>query len=85
MKMDDQRKRILIDYISYLYTTGKSYDFIGKYIKYVNDFLEEAICINRRGYLAYKQKNVEMMVRHPLMCNAILDLLVLAINVKRKL
>ena len=50
MKMDDQRKRILIDYISYLYTTGKSYDFIGKYIKYVNDFLEEAICINPVSY-----------------------------------
>lgn len=83
--MDDKRKQILVDYISYLYTTGKSYDFIGKYIKYVNDFLEDAICINRRGYLAYKQKNVEIMVRHPLMCNAILDLLsFLGIGYKRK-
>ena len=73
--MDDKRRQILIDYISYLYTTGKSYDFIGRYIKYVNDFLECAICINRRGYLDYKRNNAEKMVRHPLMCDAILDLL----------
>ena len=52
--MDDKRKQILVDYISYLYTTGKNYDSIGKYIKYVTDFLESAEEINRRGYLKYK-------------------------------
>ena len=40
--MDDKRKQILVDYISYLYTTGRSYDSIGKYIKYVTDFLENS-------------------------------------------
>lgn len=54
--MDDKRKQILVDYISYLYTTGKNYDSIGKYIKYVTDFLENAEEINRRGYLKYKHK-----------------------------
>ena len=54
--MDDKRKQILVDYISYLYTTGKNYDSIGKYIKYVTDFLESAEEINRRGYLKYKHK-----------------------------
>lgn len=48
--MDDKRKQILVDYISYLYTTGRSYDSIGKYIKYVTDFLENSEEINRRGY-----------------------------------
>lgn len=48
--MDDKRKQILVDYISYLYTTGRSYDSIGKYIKYVTDFLENSEEINRHGY-----------------------------------
>ena len=52
--MDDKRKQILVDYISYLYTTGRSYDSIGKYIKYVTDFLENSEEINRRGYYKYK-------------------------------
>lgn len=51
--MDDKRKQILVDYISYLYTTGRSYDSIGKYIKYVTDFLENSEEINRRGYYKY--------------------------------
>ena len=54
--MDDKRKQILVDYISYLYTTGRSYDSIGKYIKYVTDFLENSEEINRRGYYKYKHK-----------------------------
>lgn len=73
--MDDKRKQILIDYISFLYTTGKSYDHIGKYIKYTTDFLERAEEVNRRGYLKYKHENAEAMVRHSFMCEAICDLL----------
>lgn len=73
--MDDKRKQILVDYISYLYTTGKNYDSIGKYIKYVTDFLESAEEINRRGYLKYKHKNADAMVRHSFMCAAVCDLL----------
>ena len=59
--MDDKRKQILVDYISYLYTTGRSYDSIGKYIKYVTDFLENSEEINRRGYYKYKHKNADAM------------------------
>ena len=73
--MDDKRKQILVDYISYLYTTGRSYDSIGKYIKYVTDFLENSEEINRRGYLKYKHKNADVMVRHSFMCAAVCDLL----------
>lgn len=83
--MNNERQSILLNYVSYLYTTGRSYDYIGKYIKYVNDFLNEAVSINRRGYLAYKRKNADVMVRHPLMCDAILELLsFLGIGYKRK-
>lgn len=40
--MNSDRQKILTDYISYLYTTRRTYDTIGKYIKYVTDFLESA-------------------------------------------
>lgn len=73
--MDDKRKQILVDYISYLYTTGRSYDSIGKYIKYVTDFLENSEEINRHGYYKYKHKNADAMVRHSFMCEAVCDLL----------
>lgn len=41
--MNNDRQKILTDYISYLYTTSRTYDTIGKYIKYVTDFLEVVI------------------------------------------
>ena len=34
--MNNDRQKILNDYISYLYTTGRTYDTVGKYIKYIN-------------------------------------------------
>lgn len=69
--MDDNRKQILVDYISYLYTTGKNYDSIGKYIKYVTDFLESAEEINRRGYLKYKHKNAGARCSLSLVCSCL--------------
>ena len=51
--MNNDRQKILTDYISYLYTTGRTYDTVGKYIKYVTDFLERTEDVNRRGYLVY--------------------------------
>ena len=47
--MNSDRQKILTDYISYIYTTGRTYDTIGKYIKHVTDFLEMAKEVNRRG------------------------------------
>lgn len=38
MSMDSNRQNILTNYISYLYTTGRTYDTVGKYIKHVTDF-----------------------------------------------
>lgn len=75
MSMDSNRQNILTNYISYLYTTGRTYDTVGKYIKHVTDFLESAEEINRRGYLAYKRKNANIGARYPLMSEAICDLL----------
>lgn len=36
--MNSDRQKILTDYISYIYTTGRTYDTVGKYIKHVTDF-----------------------------------------------
>lgn len=85
MSMDVNRQKILTEYISYLYTTGKSYDFIGKYIKHVSDFLEKADSLNRRSYLVYKRENAEIVARYPIMRDAILDLLAfMGVGYKRK-
>ena len=73
--MNNDRQKILTDYISYLYTTGRTYDTVGKYIKHVTDFLEMTKEVNRRGYLNYKRENADVMVRHSIMCSAICDLL----------
>lgn len=73
--MDSNRQNILTNYISYLYTTGRTYDTIGKYIKHVTDFLENTEEINRRGYLIYKRAHADITARYPLMCTAICDLL----------
>jgi integrase len=38
------------DYISHLYTRVLSYDHIGKYVRYVGDFLKNSESISKRGY-----------------------------------
>ena len=53
--MNNDRQKILTDYISYIYTTGRTYDTVGKYIKHVTDFLEMTKEVSRRGYLNYKR------------------------------
>ena len=71
--MNNDRQKILTDYISYLFATGRTYDTVGTYIKHVTDFLEMTKEVNRRGYLNYKRENADVMVRHSLMCSAICD------------
>lgn len=54
--MDATRYQIFADYISYLYTTGKSYDRIGREVRAVQNFLEDATTVDRTGYRSYMQK-----------------------------
>lgn len=83
--MDEKRQQILTSYIPHLYTSGRSYDYIGRSIKYVTDFLENADSLNRRGYLAYRQKNVDSMVKDSTMCDAICGFLsFIGVNSRRK-
>lgn len=50
------------DYISHLYTRRLSYDHIGKYVRYVGDFLEKSESITRRGYNAYRKSNMSQLL-----------------------
>lgn len=74
--MNDQRQQMFNQYMTYLYNTGKSYSYIGKYIKYVRDFLDnDTFPINKAGYRAYIKNNSHKIVGDPLISNAIRDFL----------
>ncbi len=73
--MNDDRKKILANYISYLYTKKMNYSTAGRYIKQVSDFLENAESINRSGYLKYRRENANEIVKNRSTCAPICDLL----------
>lgn len=59
--MEATRQQIFTDYVSHLYTTGKSYDRIGREVRAVQRFLEDATTVDRKGYRSYMQKHaIEM-------------------------
>ena len=55
--MTDEKLKKFIDYISYLYTTNKSYEVIGRSIKAVKDFLDSDNTVSKKGYRSYMQLN----------------------------
>lgn len=73
--MNEQRLQMLNQYMAYLYSTDKSYSNVGKYIKYVRDFLENATCITKSGYKMYVKDNSYKIAKEPLLPNAIRDFL----------
>lgn len=74
--MDDKRQQMLNQYMTYLYdSTGKSYDYIGRYIKYVRGFLEDTTNVTKAGYKSYIKNNSYKMAKEPLMADAIRDFL----------
>lgn len=74
--MDDNRKELFFKYIHYLYDSNEmSYEYTGRYIKYVRDFLESGVPINRKGYLLFKNTHAYIFTQFPLMKEAICDFL----------
>lgn len=74
--MEENRKDIFLKYINYLCdNNGRSFEYTGKYVKYVRDFLENAVSINRKGYNLYKKTNAYMFAQCPLTKDAICDFL----------
>ena len=82
--MNDERKIILINYVNHLCCSGKSYDYIGRYICHVKDFLDSDCALTKRGFKEYKLKNCEIL-HTPNACDAVLDLLsFVGVGYKRK-
>lgn len=73
--MKENKYIIFQNYISYLYLSGKSYEYIGRYIKTVKVFLESDFSINRLGYKKFLQNNAMLIVDEPLTKDALCDFL----------
>lgn len=69
--MDTQK--IFNDYLNYLYSSSKSYDYIGRYIKIVKSFIDSGMPLNKTGYKNYIKENAINIVDEPLtkkaLCN----------------
>lgn len=73
--MKENKYEIFQNYISYLYSSGKSYEYIGRYIKIVKIFLESDFSTNRSGYKKYLKNNAMLIVDEPLTKEALCDFL----------
>lgn len=73
--MEENKYKIFQDYISHLYSSGKSYNYIGRYIKIVKLFLESDFPINRIGYKKYLKSNAILIIDEPLTKEALCDFL----------
>lgn len=71
--MEDNRKELFNRYIEYLYTTGKSYEYIARHIKSVKLFLESEYPINKSGYTKYIKANTTILVDEPITKSAIIE------------
>ena len=52
-------------YIAHIYNTGRSYDHIGRAIKAVRDFLDEAEDVSRRAYNRYRKQHALLLCTDP--------------------
>lgn len=73
--MEEDKKEIFDKYINWIYTSGKSYEYIGRYIKSVKQYLESSYPVNRIGYRKYMKEKASIIIEEPLTKNALLDLL----------
>lgn len=68
-------EQLLNKYIDYIYTTGRSYDHIGRSIKAVRDFLSKTDSVSKRGYNAYRRQNAVLLYTEPYRKEALCDFL----------
>lgn len=74
--MNDDRQKVFYSYITYLYSSkGKSYEYIGRYIKIVKSFLESGSPVNRTGYRRFMQAHAVEIAEEPLTKSALLEFL----------
>ena len=83
--MDDKKQDVFDRYITYLYGTGKSYSYIGIYIKVAKDFLDSDYPLSKTGYRHYVKDNAATLSAHRQYKEALLELLnVAGIGYNRK-
>ena len=73
--MVEKREQILSAYITYIYDTGRSYDHIGRAIKAVRDFLNEAEDVSRRSYNHYKKQHAMLLYTEPYRAESLCEFL----------
>lgn len=73
--MQSNKQYLLNKYIDWIYSTGKSYDYIARYIKAVKDFLESPYEVNRIGARKYIKDNASIIVEEPKSKSAIFEFL----------
>lgn len=61
--------------MSHLYSSGKSYSYIGRYGKIVREFLGTDLPLSRSGYGTYMKNNAMLVVDEPLSKDALCDFL----------
>ena len=72
--MDSEKQLLFNSYITYLYSNrGKSYEYIGRYIKIVKFYLESDFPLNKTGYKRFMQANAVSITDEPLTKNALCD------------
>lgn len=73
--MEEAKKEFFEKYINWIYTSGKSYEYIGRYIKIVKSFLESGSPLNKTGYRRFMQANAAAITEEPLTKNALCEFL----------
>ena len=73
--MESEKEQTLIEYISYLYQTNRSYEVIGRHIRAVKEFLESDNPISVKGYKDYVKTNSLNLIRCPLAKEALCQFL----------
>ena len=73
--MEEAKKELFGKYINWIYTSSKSYEYIGRYIKIVKSFLESGSPVNRTGYRRFMQSNAVEIAEEPLTKSALLEFL----------
>lgn len=72
---DISKQQMLLKYITYLKTSNKSYDKIGRSLFYVDDFIEKSSSFDRRGYKEYIKNNAIEIANNTAKKDAILEFL----------
>ena len=73
--IDVSKQQMLLKYISYLKTSRKTYDKIGRNIFYVDDFIRKSSSFDKKGYKEYIKNNAIEIANNTAQKDAILEFL----------